>query len=37
MLIYVRVAFEALRLFENRTRQVLMSSGSTTFTKIGNK
>jgi pre-mRNA-processing factor 8 len=34
---YVRVSDEALRLFENRVRQVLMSSGSTTFTKIGNK
>lgn len=36
-LAYVRVSDEALRLFENRVRQVLMSSGSTTFTKIGNK
>ena len=28
---------EALKSFENRIRQVLMSSGSTTFTKIANK
>ena len=28
---------EALKQFENRIRQVLMSSGSTTFTKIANK
>jgi hypothetical protein len=28
---------EAVALFENRTRQILMSSGSTTFTKIANK
>ena len=26
-----------MRTFENRVRQVLMSSGSTTFTKIANK
>jgi pre-mRNA-processing factor 8 len=37
VLVYIRVSDEALRLFENRVRQVLMSSGSTTFTKIGNK
>eukprot|EP00746_Dinoflagellata_sp_MGD_P153981 gnl/MRDRNA2_/MRDRNA2_84578_c0_seq1.p1 gnl/MRDRNA2_/MRDRNA2_84578_c0~~gnl/MRDRNA2_/MRDRNA2_84578_c0_seq1.p1 ORF type:complete len:2332 (+),score=9.13 gnl/MRDRNA2_/MRDRNA2_84578_c0_seq1:810-6998(+) len=34
---YLRVSDEALKLFENRIRQILMSSGSTTFTKIGNK
>jgi pre-mRNA-processing factor 8 len=34
---FVRVSDEALKHFENRIRQVLMSSGSTTFTKIGNK
>ena len=28
---------QSLRTFENRVRQVLMSSGSTTFTKIANK
>ena len=28
---------EALKAFENRVRQILMSSGSTTFTKIANK
>jgi pre-mRNA-processing factor 8 len=27
----------SLRAFENRVRQILMSSGSTTFTKIANK
>jgi pre-mRNA-processing factor 8 len=34
---FIRVSDEALKQFENRIRQVLMSSGSTTFTKIGNK
>jgi pre-mRNA-processing factor 8 len=34
---YLRVDDEALKAFENRIRQVLMSSGSTTFTKIANK
>lgn len=34
---YLRVADEALKAFENRIRQVLMSSGSTTFTKVANK
>ena len=34
---YLRVSDEALKSFENRIRQLLMSSGSTTFTKIGNK
>ena len=34
---FLRVDNKALRSFENRVRQVLMSSGSTTFTKIVNK
>ena len=34
---FLRVDDEALKSFENRIRQVLMSSGSTTFTKIVNK
>lgn len=34
---YLRVDDEALKQFENRVRQILMSSGSTTFTKIANK
>jgi hypothetical protein len=34
---FLRVDDTALRQFENRIRQVLMSSGSTTFTKIANK
>jgi pre-mRNA-processing factor 8 len=34
---FLRVDNKALRFFENRVRQVLMSSGSTTFTKIVNK
>ena len=34
---FLRVDDEALKQFENRIRQVLMSSGSTTFTKIANK
>jgi hypothetical protein len=34
---YLRVDNKSLRAFENRVRQVLMSSGSTTFTKIVNK
>ena len=34
---YLRVDNKSLRSFENRVRQVLMSSGSTTFTKIVNK
>ena len=34
---YLRVDEEAQRTFENRVRQILMSSGSTTFTKIINK
>ena len=34
---FLRVDNKSLRSFENRVRQVLMSSGSTTFTKIVNK
>ena len=34
---FLRVDAQAMRYFENRVRQVLMSSGSTTFTKIVNK
>ncbi|WIA33570.1 hypothetical protein OEZ86_006694 [Tetradesmus obliquus] len=34
---FLRVDDEAMKAFENRVRQVLMSSGSTTFTKIANK
>ena len=34
---FLRVDDEALKQFENRIRQVLMSSGATTFTKIVNK
>ena len=34
---FLRVDDEALGLFENRVRQILMSSGSTTFTKVANK
>jgi pre-mRNA-processing factor 8 len=34
---FLRVDDEALKQFENRVRQVLMSSGATTFTKIINK
>ena len=34
---FLRVDDEALKQFENRVRQVLMSSGATTFTKIVNK
>jgi pre-mRNA-processing factor 8 len=34
---FLRVDNKSLRAFENRVRQVLMSSGSTTFTKIVNK
>ena len=34
---FLRVDDEGLKSFENRIRQVLMSSGSTTFTKIANK
>jgi hypothetical protein len=34
---FLRVSDEAMKTFENRVRQILMSSGSTTFTKIANK
>jgi len=34
---FLRVEDDALKLFENRVRMVLMSSGATTFTKIANK
>ncbi len=34
---FLRVSDPAMRAFENRIRQVLMSSGATTFTKIANK
>ncbi|EKX45108.1 hypothetical protein GUITHDRAFT_87243 [Guillardia theta CCMP2712] len=34
---YLRVDEESQKKFENRIRQILMSSGSTTFTKIANK
>ena len=34
---FLRVDNQSMRYFENRVRQVLMSSGSTTFTKIVNK
>lgn len=34
---YLRVDDESLHAFENRIRQILMSSGSTTFTKVANK
>ena len=34
---FVKVDEEGLKKFENRIRQILMSSGSTTFTKIANK
>eukprot|EP00742_Colponemidia_sp_Colp-10_P004444 GILJ01004744.1.p1 GENE.GILJ01004744.1~~GILJ01004744.1.p1 ORF type:complete len:2356 (+),score=385.23 GILJ01004744.1:375-7070(+) len=34
---FLRVDDEALKKYENRVRQILMASGSTTFTKIANK
>ncbi len=34
---FLRVDESSMRQFENRVRQILMSSGSTTFTKIANK
>jgi pre-mRNA-processing factor 8 len=34
---YLRVSDNAMKFFENRIRQILMSSGATTFTKIANK
>jgi len=34
---FLRVDDESQKKFENRIRQILMASGSTTFTKIANK
>jgi len=34
---FIKVDEEGLKKFENRVRQILMASGSTTFTKIANK
>ena len=34
---FLRVSDEGMKAFENRVRQILMSSGSTTFTKVANK
>ncbi|CRG98542.1 pre-mRNA-processing-splicing factor 8, putative [Plasmodium relictum] len=34
---YLKVSENSMKRFENRVRQILMSSGSTTFTKIANK
>lgn len=34
---HLRVTEDGIRTFENRVRQILMSSGSTTFTKIANR
>jgi pre-mRNA-processing factor 8 len=34
---FLRVEDDSIKMFENRVRQILMSSGSTTFTKIANK
>ena len=34
---FLRVDDESMKKFENRVRQILMASGSTTFTKIANK
>ena len=34
---FLKVDDESLKMFENRVRQVLLSSGATTFTKIANK
>jgi pre-mRNA-processing factor 8 len=36
-LAYLRVDDDACKVFENRVRQIIMSSGSTTFTKVVNK
>jgi len=33
---FLRVDEESLQRFHNRVRQILMASGSTTFTKVGN-
>jgi len=35
--VFLRVEEEAIRAFDNRIRQILMSSGATAFTKIANK
>ncbi|PXF50127.1 Pre-mRNA-processing-splicing factor 8 [Gracilariopsis chorda] len=34
---HLRVTEQGIRAFENRVRQILMSSGSTTFTKVANR
>ena len=34
---FLRVDENAIEAFHNRVRQILMSSGSTTFTKVANK
>ena len=34
---YLQVEADAMKTFENRIRQILMSSGATTFTKVANK
>lgn len=34
---YLRVSEQSIHAFENRVRQILMSSGSTTFTKVANR
>ena len=34
---FLRVDDESIKTYENRVRQILMSSGSTTFTKVANK
>jgi pre-mRNA-processing factor 8 len=34
---FIKVDEEGIKRFENRVRQILMASGSTTFTKIANK
>ena len=34
---FLRVDEESMKKYENRIRQILMASGSTTFTKIANK
>lgn len=34
---FLRVDDESIKTYENRIRQILMSSGSTTFTKVANK
>lgn len=36
-LAYLRVSEEEMKAFENHVRQILMSSGGTTFTKVANK